>query len=170
MKKILFRFFAVALSLSLFFMSATAKETSSQPDGTASAEIPLTLSIKSSYILTIPASMNQLTSGENYIGVVNVRGRITEDEVISIKLYSQNAGSKNVSSSFLLCDSDELSYTLNKKQMSFTQEEIMAVDKGTGALRGTDKDVTITIAQADWDAAPAGTYQDTLTFVAMLKS
>lgn len=144
---------------------------------TASAEeanqsTVLTTTVPSTYVLTIPASVD-IPYGENNatIGSVKVTGRITNDQYVKV--------TAETTTNFCLVNDIDSS-----ARISYRPEDIFAATvNGTVPLfRGKDFSaaevnsnggsclVVARISDYAWEHAAAGTYSDTITFTASLEN
>jgi hypothetical protein len=163
MKKV-FAFICAVMVLASCTAMASAEE--------ANQSTVITTTVPSSYVLTIPASV-EIPYGEKNatIGKVKVTGRITDDQYVKVTAETET-------NFCLVNDSD------SSKRISYRPEDIFAasVNGSTPIFRGKDFTadevngnggsclVVARITEYAWEHAAAGSYSDTITFTASLET
>lgn len=163
MKKILAILCAVLMLASL----AAAASAEEAPQTTT-----ITTTVPSTYVLTIPATVEIPYGEENAtIGSVKVTGRITNDQYVKVT-------AETTTNFCLVNDSD------SSARISYRPEDIFAsaANGSVPIFRGRDFSakevngnggsclVVARISDYAWEHAAAGTYSDTITFTASLET
>ena len=113
----------------------------------------------STYTITIPSTLTVENSGWNSIGNISASGTLEDGKKLNITATSLNnfalkSGDNSVTYTIKNASTDTKATT----SWDFTKEQLT-----TGATQAIGIDVS------DYSSKPAGTYQDTVTFTAMVK-
>lgn len=145
MKKTLVLILAIALA---FAMTASAYAD----------DVTITTSVDETYLMTIPASTTTLvwgiTTAQTFGTVGLTSARLMPNHQVTITL-SGNDGLVNT-----LEEGSIIDYSVMDGGNVFTAGDYTSADANT--------DLTILVASAEWNAAPAGTYSDIVTFTASI--
>lgn len=157
MKKII-ALLSAATMLSAASTAAFAAEITESTDP-KQADVTISTSIAPAYTVSIPVNATvAFDAAETDFGSVTLD---------SARLAPNKAVEVTITSDFDLNNSTDntavIPYTL--KATKGTDEEVVAAGYSAKLQNTGDKvDLTINITQADWDAAAAGDYSDTVTF------
>ena len=157
MKKIISLLSAAAM-LSAVSVTAFAREIT-ESKGSRKADVTISTSVAPAYTVSIPLNANvAFNAAQTNFGSVSLdAARLAPNKAVEI----------TITSDFDLNNSTDktavIPYTL--KATKGTDEEVVAAGYSAKLQNTGDKvDLTINITQADWDAAAAGDYSDTVTF------
>lgn len=157
MKKII-ALLSAATMLSAASVTAFAAEITESTDP-KQADVTISTSVAPAYTVSIPVNANvAFNAAETDFGSVSLE---------SARLAPNKAVEVTITSDFDLNNSTDntavIPYTL--KAAKGTAEETVGAGYAATLQNAGDKvDLTINITQADWDAAAAGNYSDTVTF------
>lgn len=151
----------------------TSSVVTASADGIVEQKTVITTTVPSSYVLTIPATVDIAYGEKNAnIGSVKVTGHIADNQYVKVTAASGT-------NFYLVNDSD------SSKKISYRPEDLFASTDANGNLplfRGKDFSandvngegghclVVARISDYAWKNAAAGSYSDTITFTASLET
>lgn len=134
-------------------------------ENTESRETIINAKVNSTYTLTVPAATEIAfgSTSTSLKGALKVSGNVDVGETVTVKATSNAL--KNASHNV------ELPYTLMNGQAAFTtaawsETELREGLEGDG--KGKELQLSVAITDTAWEAAKAGSYEGSITFVAQL--
>lgn len=146
--------FAAAVSV-----TAVSAEPNEQTPEARKSEVTISTSVAPTYIVSIPANTNvAFNAAKTDFGAVTLdSARLAPDKAVRVTITSDFDLNNSTDNTAVI------PYTL--KAAKGTAEETVGAGYAATLQNAGDKvDLTINITQADWDAAAAGNYSDTVTF------
>ena len=116
---------------------------------------------ESDYTITIPATLDVANSGWNAIGDISATGTLASGKKLTVTAESANNWA-------LVSGQNSVSYTLCNSTMSLEKGDA-ATSWDFTELNNEPNRKFIGIDVADYSEKPAGTYQDTVTFTAIVE-
>lgn len=153
-----------------FLMTAAAIAMGSLLAVTAQADSGSTtiwLKKNSSYIMTVPATTTVLNYGEtSLVNGLNVSGSIDASKSVVVTVDSGTDGFKFVHES----RSDKnIPYVLKFGADAYPTDGLNFTADEIEVSGGETKDLSVSVTQENWAAAPAGNYSDVVTFTAEIQ-
>lgn len=149
------RSLTLLLALAMLLMWCSLALAQSLNPNTTSGDVDITTTVNVTYTVTIPADNDiAFNSTETNIGNIALSGAtLAPNHQITVAIAGISAAGAGA-----------LKHTNNVNTIAYTLKiDALATNTASFTANGS-KAVTVEIAQAAWDAAPAGDYKDTITF------